>query len=61
MSKEDLPLVLAAGAGYLFSLGNTPLDLHLRYETIVDQGGSDNYTSLGLSFYLHFGKRENEQ
>jgi hypothetical protein len=54
-------LVLAAGTGYLFSIGNTPLDLHLRYETIVDHGGSDNYVSLGLSFYLHFGNRDNAQ
>jgi hypothetical protein len=54
-------LVLAAGTGYLFLIGNTPLDLHLHYETIVDHGGSDNYVSLGLSFYLHFGKRDNAQ
>ena len=53
-------LVLGAGTGYLFSLGNTPLDLHLHYETIVDHGGSDNYVSLGLSFYLHFGKRDDQ-
>lgn len=51
-------LVLAGGTGYLFLVGNTPLDLHLRYETIVDHGGSDNYVSLGLSFYLHFGNRD---
>ena len=54
-------LVCAAGTGYLFLLGNTPLDLHLRYETIIDHGGSDNYVSLGLSFYLHFGKKDYEQ
>ncbi|HVS97024.1 MAG TPA: hypothetical protein VHE54_11090 [Puia sp.] len=54
-------LVLSAGTGYLFLIGNTPLDLHLRYETIVDHGGSDNYASLGLSFYLHFGRRDNAQ
>jgi len=54
-------LVAAAGTGYLFLLGNTPLDLHLHYETIVDHGGSDNYVSLGLSFYLHFGKRDDVQ
>lgn len=51
-------LVCAAGTGYLFLLGNTPLDLHLRYETIIDHGGSDNYVGLGLSFYLHFGKKD---
>lgn len=54
-------LVLAAGTGYLFSIGNTPLDLNLHYETIIDHGGSDNYISLGLSFYLHFGKRDSDQ
>jgi hypothetical protein len=54
-------LVLAAGTGYLFLIGNTPLDLHLRYETIIDHGGSDNYVSLGLSFYLRFGRRDREQ
>lgn len=52
-------IVFGAGTGYLFLLGNTPLDLHLHYETVVDHGGSDNYVSLGLSFYLHFGKRDN--
>ncbi len=54
-------VVLAAGTGYLFYVGNTPLDLNLRYETIIDHGGSDNYLSLGLSFYLHFGKRDSDQ
>jgi len=53
-------LVLAAGTGYLFKVGNTPLDLNLHYETIIDHGGSDNYISLGISFYLRFGKRDNE-
>lgn len=52
-------VILSAGAGYLFLIGNTPLDLHLRYETVIDHGGSDNYVGLGLSFYLHFGKRDN--
>ena len=51
-------LVCAAGTGYLFLIGNTPLDLNLHYETIVAHGGSDNYVSLGLTFYLHFGKRD---
>jgi hypothetical protein len=50
-------VVFAAGTGYLFMAGNTPLDLNFHYETIIDHGGSDNYISLGLSFYLHFGKR----
>ncbi len=53
-------LVLATGTGYLFKVGNTPLDLNLHYETIIDHGGSDNYISLGISFYLRFGKRDNE-
>jgi hypothetical protein len=54
-------LVCAAGTGYLFLIGNTPLDLHLRYETIMAHGGSDNYVSLGLSFYLHFGRKDYDQ
>lgn len=54
-------LVGAAGGGYLFLIGSTPLDLHLRYETVIDHGGSDNYVSLGLSFYLHFGRKDYEQ
>ncbi|HEY4195488.1 MAG TPA: hypothetical protein VGM63_08125 [Mucilaginibacter sp.] len=53
-------LVAAAGTGYIFLIGNTPLDLYLHYETIIDHGGSDNYVSLGLSIYLHFRKRDNE-
>jgi hypothetical protein len=43
-----------------FARGNTPLDLNLHYETVIDHGGSDNYVSLGLSFYSHFGKRDNK-
>lgn len=54
-------LVLAAGTGYLFKVGNTPLDLNLHYETIIDHGGSDNYVSLGLTFYLRFGRRDSDQ
>jgi hypothetical protein len=54
-------LVLAAGTGYLFMAGKVPLDLNLHYETIVDHGGSDNYVSLGLTFYFHFGKRDADQ
>ncbi|HET7001966.1 MAG TPA: hypothetical protein VFI33_11675 [Puia sp.] len=53
-------VVLAAGTGYLFRAGNTPLDLNLHYETIIDHGGSDNYISLGISFYLRFGKRDTD-
>ena len=54
-------VVFAAGTGYLFLAGNVPLDLNLHYETIIDHGGSDNYVSLGLTFYLHFGKRDNDR
>jgi hypothetical protein len=50
-------VVFAAGTGYLFLAGNTPLDLNFHYETIMAHGGSDNYVSLGLTFYLRFGKR----
>ncbi len=50
-------VVFAAGTGYLFLVGNTPLDLNFHYETIMAHGGSDNYVSLGLTFYLRFGKR----
>jgi hypothetical protein len=53
-------LVFAAGTGYLFLIGKTPLDLNVHYETIIAHGGSDNYVSLGLSFYLRFGKKDNE-
>ncbi|HEY1869562.1 MAG TPA: hypothetical protein VGG71_00820 [Chitinophagaceae bacterium] len=54
-------VVFAAGTGYLFLVGNIPLDLNLHYETVVDHGGSDNYVSLGLTFYLRFGKRDSER
>lgn len=53
-------LVLAAGTGYLFMAGKTPLDLNLHYETVIAHGGSDNYVSLGLTFYLRFGKRDTD-
>ena len=54
-------VVFAAGTGYLFLIGNTPLDLNARYETIIAHGGSDNYVSLGLSFYLRFGRKDIER
>jgi hypothetical protein len=53
-------VVLAAGAGYLFSLGRTPFDLNLRYETIIAHGGSNNIISLGISRTISFGKRNSD-
>lgn len=53
-------VVLAAGAGYLFSLGRTPFDLNLRYETVIAHGGSNNMVSLGLSRAITFGKRNSD-
>ena len=50
--------VFAAGTGYLFDVGTVPLDLNLHYETIVAHGGSDNYISLGLTYHILFGKRD---
>ena len=50
-------VVFAAGAGYLFTAWNAPFDLNLRYETVVDHGGSNNIISLGISRYISFGKR----
>lgn len=49
--------VFAAGAGYLFNIWNAPFDLNLRYETVIDHGGSNNFISLGISRYISFGKR----
>jgi hypothetical protein len=53
-------IVLAAGAGYLFSLGNTPFDLSLRYETVIAHGGSNNMVSLCLARTITFGKRNSD-
>lgn len=50
--------VLAAGAGYLFSIWNAPFDLNLRYETIIAHGGSNNFFSLGISRFISFGRRD---
>ena len=50
--------VFAAGTGYLFDIGNVPLDLNLHYETIVAHGGSDNYISMGLTYHFLIGKRD---
>lgn len=51
-------LVLAAGAGYLFTLLKQPFDLNLRYETVIAHGGSNNFISLGISRFISFGKRD---
>lgn len=51
-------LVLAAGAGYLFTMGRAPFDLNLRYETVIAHGGSNNMIALGLSRFISFGKRD---
>jgi hypothetical protein len=50
-------VVLAAGTGYLFNMWNAPFDLNLRYETVIDHGGSNNFISLGISRFINFGKR----
>jgi hypothetical protein len=51
-------VVLAAGAGYLFSIGGTPFDLNLRYETVIAHGGSNNSICLGISRFFSFGKSD---
>lgn len=51
-------IVLAAGAGYLFTIGRAPFDLNLRYETIIAHGGSNNLVSLGISRFISFKKRD---
>ncbi|MEO7047333.1 MAG: hypothetical protein ABI091_18670, partial [Ferruginibacter sp.] len=51
-------VVFAAGTGYLFTVGNQPIDLNLRYETVIAHGGSNNFISLGISRYLGFKKRD---
>ena len=52
-------LILAAGAGYLFSIGNVPFDINLRYETVIAHGGSNNIVSLGITKSFSFGRRDN--
>jgi hypothetical protein len=51
-------VVLAAGGGYLFNISNTLFDLNLRYETVIANGGSNNFISLGITKSFSFGKRE---
>lgn len=53
-------IVLAAGTGYLFTIGRAPFDLNLRYETIMDHGGSNNMVSLGVSAAIFFKKRDTD-
>ncbi|HEY0041682.1 MAG TPA: hypothetical protein VGB71_13515 [Flavisolibacter sp.] len=50
-------VVLAAGGGYLFNMGNTPFDVNLRYETVIAHGGSNNLISLGITKFFSFGSR----
>jgi|SRR5579862_83832 len=50
-------VVFAAGTGYLFEIGRAPFDLNLRYETVIDHGGSNNFISLGISRFISFSKR----
>jgi hypothetical protein len=51
-------VVLAAGAGYLFSIGNIPFDVNLRYETVIAHGGSNNLVSMGITKSISFGRRD---
>lgn len=53
-------VVLAAGAGYLFTIAGAPFDLNLRYETVIAHGGSNNMIALGLSRFISFGKRNSD-
>lgn len=50
-------VVFAVGTGYLFTAWNAPFDLNLRYETVIDHGGSNNFISLGISRFISFGKK----
>ncbi|HEV7330674.1 MAG TPA: autotransporter outer membrane beta-barrel domain-containing protein [Flavisolibacter sp.] len=52
--------VLAAGAGFLFTIGRAPFDLNLRYEMVIAQGGSNNLISLGISRTISFGKKDTD-
>jgi hypothetical protein len=51
-------VVFAVGTGYLFTLWHAPFDLNLRYETVIDHGGSNNLISLGITRFFSFGKRD---
>ena len=56
-------VVLAAGGGYLFTIFHGPVDFNVHYETVLDDGGSTNYISAGLTAFLTFKKRatDNDQ
>ena len=53
-------VILAAGVGYLFTIGQAPFDLNLRYETVMAHGGSNNLIGLGISRTISFGKRDSD-
>jgi len=53
-------VVLATGAGYLFTIGRAPFDLNLRYETVIAHGGSNNFVCLGIARFISFKKRDPE-
>lgn len=53
-------VVMAAGAGYLFTIWRAPFDLNLRYETVIAHGGSNNLVSLGISRFIFFRKRDTD-
>jgi hypothetical protein len=51
-------VVLAAGGGYLFKISDTPFDINLRYETVIANGGSNNFISLGITKFFSLGKKD---
>jgi hypothetical protein len=53
-------VILAAGGGYLFTIGRAPFDVNLRYETVMAHGGSNNLISVGISRTISFGKRDSD-
>lgn len=53
-------VTFAGGTGYIFLIKSVPIDLNLKYETIMAHGGSDNTLSLGLTLGIRFKKRNKE-
>lgn len=53
-------VVLAGGAGYLFTIGRAPFDANIRYETVIAHGGSNNFICLGISRFISFKKRDSD-
>ena len=52
-------IILSAGTGYLFYIGNTNFDIGIRYETILANGSNMSY--IGLRFaHTIFGNRRND-